>query len=510
MRRSSQSFWFMRHKFSISIFVLCLFEFIFWSYGASLSVADEHQEPLHNYLQHQKENFAEGIEEHTMHPLDDEHHHHHDDKNLQEKNEQPVVQTKAPSDDEAGDKKSFFSAPFLFGAISSVIVLLLFPLSKSPKVRKFAEMLLHPYELLLLLKYKFIYAKKVALPPNLSESSRYCYEKLTLVSRSFAAVILELPDELREPICNFYLVLRALDTVEDDMTVDVKAKVEELKVFHEHLYEKDWKLHGYGTVAAERDMLEQFPHIAAVFQTLKPEYQDVIADITKRMGVGMAEFALRDVVTIHDYELYCHYVAGLVGIGLSHMFARSGLENEKLLKMDDISNSMGLFLQKTNITRDYLEDITAANSRMFYPKEIWGKYAPKLAHLRLPEHATKAVHCLNEMVTNAMIHIPDCVDYLNTIKNPAIFKFCAIPQAMAIATLAKLYDNHEVFEKEVKIRKGEAVSIIMDCTAMDKVCEIFLHFINDLQGRIKESDPNAEKLRESLSIAKRKLQQIVA
>ena len=57
--------------------------------------------------------------------------------------------------------------------------------------------------------------------------------------------------------------------------------------------------------------------------------------------------------------------------------------------MDDISNSMGLFLQKTNITRDYLEDITAANSRMFYPKEIWGKYAPKLAHLRLPEHSTK-------------------------------------------------------------------------------------------------------------------------
>ena len=42
----------------------------------------------------------------------------------------------------------------------------------------------------------------------------------------------------------------------------------------------------------------------------------------------MAEFAERDVVTIQDYELYCHYVAGLVGIGLSHMFARSGLESK--------------------------------------------------------------------------------------------------------------------------------------------------------------------------------------
>jgi len=37
---------------------------------------------------------------------------------------------------------------------------------------------------------------------------------------------------------------------------------------------------------------------------------------------------------------------------------------------------------------------------------------------------------LNEMVTNAMIHIPDCVDYLSTIKNSAVFKFCAIPQVL--------------------------------------------------------------------------------
>ena len=36
---------------------------------------------------------------------------------------------------------------------------------------------------------------------------------LVLVSRSFAAVIMELPDELREAVCIFYLVLRALDTV---------------------------------------------------------------------------------------------------------------------------------------------------------------------------------------------------------------------------------------------------------------------------------------------------------
>ena len=42
----------------------------------------------------------------------------------------------------------------------------------------------------------------------------------------------------------------------------------------------------------------------------------VIADITHRMGDGMADFIEKEVLTVRDYDLYCHYVAGLVGIGL--------------------------------------------------------------------------------------------------------------------------------------------------------------------------------------------------
>jgi Squalene/phytoene synthase len=55
-------------------------------------------------------------------------------------------------------------------------------------------------------------------------------------------------------------------------------------------------------------------------------YRDVIKDITKRMGNGMADFLSKTVVTVKDWDLYCHYVAGLVGIGLSNLFAASQLE----------------------------------------------------------------------------------------------------------------------------------------------------------------------------------------
>lgn len=104
--------------------------------------------------------------------------------------------------------------------------------------------------------------------------------------------------------------------------------------------------------------------------------QAAIADITKRMGAGMADFIEKEVVTLDDFDLYCHYVAGLVGIGLSQLFASSGLEPEAFRAMDELSNCMGLFLQKTNIIRDYLEDIEEEPApRMFWPRDVWSKCA---------------------------------------------------------------------------------------------------------------------------------------
>lgn len=63
----------------------------------------------------------------------------------------------------------------------------------------------------------------------------------------------------RPAICIFYLVLRALDTVEDDMTISRKVKVELLQQFHTHLYQPQWNY----TDSNEKDkaVLEEFPKV---------------------------------------------------------------------------------------------------------------------------------------------------------------------------------------------------------------------------------------------------------
>jgi farnesyl-diphosphate farnesyltransferase len=111
------------------------------------------------------------------------------------------------------------------------------------------------------------------------------------------------------------------------------------------------------------------------------------------MGNGMADYATGEhrentsVATIKDFDLYCHYVAGLVGHGLSDLFAASGLETDELSKERELSNTMGLFLQKTNIIRDYREDLD--DGRQFWPREIWGKYADNFSDFTKPDHKVK-------------------------------------------------------------------------------------------------------------------------
>ncbi|KAL8540166.1 hypothetical protein ACS0TY_001664 [Phlomoides rotata] len=322
----------------------------------------------------------------------------------------------------------------------------------------------------------------------------FCYSMLHKVSRSFALVIQQLDTDLRNAVCIFYLVLRALDTVEDDTSISTEVKVPILKTFHRHIYDSEWHF-SCGT-KNYKVLMDEFHYVSTAFLELERGYQEAIEDITMRMGVGMAKFICKEVETVDDYNEYCHYVAGLVGLGLSKLFHASGKED---LASDTISNSMGLFLQKTNIIRDYLEDINEIpKSRMFWPRQIWSKYVNKLEDLKYEENSIKAVQCLNDMVTNSLTHAEDCLKYMSALRDPAIFRFCAIPQVMAIGTLALCYDNIQVFRGVVKMRRGLTAKIIDRTKTMSEVYGAFYDFSLMLKSKVDEADPNARKTKDSL------------
>lgn len=370
------------------------------------------------------------------------------------------------------------------------------------------EQLFRPLEIIAALRFKFGGLLENNLKAISDADIAFCDDMLGKVSRSFAAVIRQLPYPLCLDICIFYLVLRALDTVEDDMEAyrgKESEKRDELLSFGEkRLSDPNCSIRDVGS-GDERLLVENFGAVARVFLRLEASSQKVIRDITDQMGAGMAEYVAADLAQgttdVASYNKYCHKVAGLVGEGLTRIFVASGAEKQDLSGQGEhvwpfcappttpggnlgLANSMGLFLQKTNIIRDYLEDFV--DGRAFWPQTIWrkhtktgnlGEFARPTAHgagllLRVPGPAGKvlakgvgvqALLCLNELVADALELVPDSLEYLERLRTPSIFRFCAIPQIMAIATLAECFDNPKLFTGVVKIRKGLTARLICSC-----------------------------------------------
>lgn len=368
-----------------------------------------------------------------------------------------------------------------------------------------AVQLVKPREVAAALKLKLLsYSETNTLRTDVDE--QFCDDMLGAVSRSFAAVIRQLPSAICMDICVFYLVLRGLDTIEDDMKAfDGKKSAREsaLRDFHcTHLNNPHCSIDGVGE-GDERKLLQNFGAVVRVFRKLPIESRTVIADVARDMGAGMAQSASANLAQgtadIAEYNRYCHDVAGLVGEGLTRIFVARGMESEELAGGGEctwpfcadgnklgLANSMGLFLQKTNIIRDYLEDYV--DGRAFWPQSVWRAYSncddlgefsrptargggqdePYLFSSKLVDSclskgaSSRALACLDHLVADALELVPDVLDYLAKCKTPQIYAFCAIPQVMAIATLAEVFDNPRLFTGVVKIRKGTTARIILD------------------------------------------------
>merc|ERR1712225_154620 len=252
---------------------------------------------------------------------------------------------------------------------------------------------IHPNQLRAILQWKIWHDPvHTRNPEKESANLRECFKYLEMTSRSFSSVIQELNPELLVPVALFYLILRGLDTIEGDMTIPLETKEPKLRNFQDILEEDGWTFNENGPNEKDRELLVHFDVVIAEFKLVKPAYRDIIKDITEKMGNGMADYAnnaehnIHGVNTIKDYELYCHYVAGLVGDGLTRLFVESKFED------------------------------------LFDPKNIG-----------------IAINCSSEMVLNSLRHADECLFYMAGIKDQSVFNFVAIPQSMAIATLELVF-----------------------------------------------------------------------
>ena len=96
--------------------------------------------------------------------------------------------------------------------------------------------------------------------------------------------------------------------------------------------------------------------------------------------------------------------------------------------------------------------------------EILGKYEFKeMKEMSKLENEELAPWAQSSMILDALKHVTDALDYLCLLKNQSIFNFCAVPAAMAMATLKLCFMNKNIFQQNIKICEAAAV----------KVCSLF-------------------------------------
>jgi farnesyl-diphosphate farnesyltransferase len=234
-------------------------------------------------------------------------------------------------------------------------------------------------------------------------------ESLLSQSRSFSIPILNLDERFRIPIMVEYNLNKTIDTIEDATAIEAEEKIYLITAFSHHL-ERD----AFSSEVQERMLEVTPPEEAFVFKnyqatinlynTLSAEEKGLARKWTGEMAQGMCVFLKKPINTGADLNEYCYYVAGTVGLYLTNLLKLKGSNiTDKIFEgLASNSVSFGLFQQKLNIIRDYVEDKTT-KKRSFWPQSYFEKEKDKLK-------------ILNRMCFDVLKNdIPRAIEYFNLL-----------------------------------------------------------------------------------------------
>jgi farnesyl-diphosphate farnesyltransferase len=196
-------------------------------------------------------------------------------------------------------------------------------------------------------------------------------------SRSFSLPILNLDDRFRIPIMVEYNLNKTIDTIEDSTGLEADEKIHLITTFCNNL-EQD----SYSTEVQNR-MLEVTPEEEAfvfknyeatigLYNALSREEKELARRWTGEMAEGMCTFLKKPINTHRDLNQYCYHVAGTVGLYLTNLLKLKGsnVSDEIFERLSVHAVSFGLFQQKLNIIRDFVED-KITKKRSFWPQSYF-------------------------------------------------------------------------------------------------------------------------------------------
>lgn len=304
---------------------------------------------------------------------------------------------------------------------------------------------------------------------------------LQRVSRTFALTIPQLPDPLPEVLGNAYLLCRIIDTIEDEPQLSFLQKKAFSETFikvvrgeelAESFSKKLTPLLSSAMSKSEHNLIANTAQIIRITHSFSFSQRKSIERCIIIMSQGMMKFQegltnRKSLEDIHQLNLYCYYVAGVVGEMITELLCDYSSEiNQKKDQLFHLSSSFGQGLQMTNILKDIWAD--RQRGACWLPKDIFQSVGFDLDLLtsesdpKFQSSPEFVVGILN-LISIAQKHLAHALDFTLLIPSyeTGIRCFCLSSLGMAVLTLKKIrkypYYTHA---NEVKISRRSVCAIM--------------------------------------------------
>ncbi|BDH61448.1 hypothetical protein MTP04_15780 [Lysinibacillus sp. PLM2] len=246
-------------------------------------------------------------------------------------------------------------------------------------------------------------------------------------SRTFYIPITFLQKELKIAVAAAYLMMRAIDEIEDnehiELTNEIKNKLLndtcgllEGQVFDEDKYAE--------LLAPYKQFLPEVTlRLGDWIRLIPAGAENILKKSTSEMAYGMAKWAKANwqIETKEDLDDYTYYVAGLVGVMLSDLWEwKEGIVTKK-----ELAVGFGRGLQAVNILRNQMEDMKGRGVSF------------------IPTGWTR-----EELFAYTEENLVMADQYIKDINKRSISLFCKLPLAFAHKTLKALKEGKEKMSRE--------------------------------------------------------------
>lgn len=273
------------------------------------------------------------------------------------------------------------------------------------------------------------------------------------VARSFALTLAQLPEPLRAPASNLYLLCRIADTIEDDPALspaqkqDLSARwvdVVEGRAAPEPLARRLQLDLSPSITAAERKLVAAASGVVAITHGFRDPQRRALERCVRIMTRGMVEFQYlaspHGLPDMPHLDRYCYHVAGVVGETLTELFCDYSTEiagrREELLAL---STSFGQGLQMVNVLKDMWED--QRRGVCWLPRDVFRAAGVDDLRTLCPGRADDGyVQGLTVLAATARHHLANALRYILIIPRheAGIRRSCLWPLGLAVRTLRRI------------------------------------------------------------------------